>query len=89
MENTPKKLAAEFIGTFWLVLGGGFTLLEDGRLLCALCCSILAHANSFKRHMQTVHLKQKNYPCGACGKLFSEKGNAKKHERKCLQQQNN
>ena len=22
MENTPKKLAAEFIGTFWLVLGG-------------------------------------------------------------------
>jgi aquaporin Z len=22
MSSTPKKLAAEFIGTFWLVLGG-------------------------------------------------------------------
>ena len=67
--------------------GGGFTPLEDGRVLCALCCSILSSATSFKRHMKTVHMKEKPHPCGACGKLFGEKGTAKKHEKKCLQQQ--
>ena len=62
-----------------------FTRTGDGGWMCRFCCIILKSTllSARKRHLQTVHLKERKYSCRHCYKRFGEAGNAKRHEKKC------
>ena len=62
-----------------------FTVMDDGRWMCRLCCGFLRDRAAARRHLKTVHLKEKNFACQFCDKRFGQVGNAKIHEKKCAQ----
>ena len=40
---------------------------------CTICKMTFKKNDNFKRHIETVHMKAKNFPCEDCGKEFSSK----------------
>ena len=46
---------------------------------CDLCGKTFGHKSHLKRHMNTVHLKQKNFKCDHCDYICGEKSNLKTH----------
>jgi Zn finger protein HypA/HybF involved in hydrogenase expression len=46
---------------------------------CEHCDKTYGRKDTLKTHINTVHLKQKNYKCDHCDKTFGEKGNLNVH----------
>ena len=62
-----------------------FSVVAGGKWMCRLCCAMLGSKTGAKRHLVSVHLKEKNYACCYCGKSFSVSSNARAHEKKCAE----
>ncbi|ELU15934.1 hypothetical protein CAPTEDRAFT_64318, partial [Capitella teleta] len=52
---------------------------QEGRFCCPHCSAAFALKWNCQRHIQTVHLKQRNYECPLCKKRFSRIDNMKYH----------
>jgi uncharacterized C2H2 Zn-finger protein len=46
---------------------------------CEYCDKTFGQKGDLKRHINTVHLKQKNYKCDHCNESFGKKSNLKRH----------
>lgn len=49
---------------------------------CTQCSSAFKLRNHLKSHIKTIHLGEKKYKCGVCGKELNDKGNFDVHLRK-------
>ena len=79
-----KKWRPEF-DFFFQTFENSFTVMDDGRWMCRLCCGFLRDKAKAKRHLLTVHLKEKKHACAFCGKRFGQASHVKGHEKTCAQ----
>lgn len=57
-------------------------LLKDKVKTCPRCDKHFCSHRSMMRHLTSVHVKNKHYPCDECGKLYSGKANVQMHKKK-------
>lgn len=54
---------------------------KNKRFVCSQCGHAFAQGADLRKHVRTVHLKERPYSCDLCEKKFGEKGNLRKHRR--------
>jgi len=59
-------------------VGGGSPAMES-RFSCEQCDKTFTVLSNLKRHIKTIHEKEKAYSCEVCNKSFSQHGNMKRH----------
>ena len=54
---------------------------EKAGLSCSECGRVFTRPDNLKRHVKSVHSREKSFTCDECGKSFATKDKLKQHQR--------